>query len=166
MSKFAYFAGFFDGEGCVCIYQSRGPRDRKDTGRTTISVSVANTNKEVLDQFSAAFGGKVGTHGHTKPRPGRDRLRMWNWAIQGLKCKPFLEAIRPYAVVKSEQIRLGLEYLDFCEKRAERKERGTSWSDNLARYIPFQRYTAEDISLGLDYGRKMGRLNNPAGVAG
>ena len=166
MSKFAYFAGFFDGEGCVCIYQSRGPRDRRDTGRTTIRISVANTNKEVLDQFSTAFGGKVGKSGHTKPRLGRDGLQMWHWGIQGLKCKQFLQAIRPYAVVKAEQIRLGLEYLDFCEKRAQRKERGTSWSDNLARYIPFQRHTADDIGRGLDYGRKMGRLNNPAGVSG
>lgn len=51
----AYFAGLFDGEGCVQIYK----RTKSGAGKTTpyqIRATMTNTVKCVIDDLAQAFG--------------------------------------------------------------------------------------------------------------
>jgi hypothetical protein len=84
----AYFAGFFDGEGCVAAYRKK------------YVVSLTNTDVRPLKQVQALWGGAISTQ---VDRPGAVR-DIWRWQIYGQKSRPFLEAIRPYVRLKGEQI--------------------------------------------------------------
>jgi hypothetical protein len=87
----AYFAGFFDGEGCVAAY--RGGR---------YVVSLTNCDVRPLVRARDLWGGYVSRQ---KAETRRGALRdLWRWQIYGQKSRQFLEMIRPFSRIKREQI--------------------------------------------------------------
>lgn len=100
----AYFAGFFDGEGTVGLYNT------KHMKTPLFRVCLCNNVKAPLELALNLFGGRI-----------RSRFRMhasglhnnWEWYIDGPKADHFLRSIRPYTIVKSNQIDV---YLDARSK--------------------------------------------------
>lgn len=91
-----WFAGMFDGEGCLSL-------NLQKNSRFLLGVSVTNTNIESLELFQLQFGGRVAQHS------GRS---CWRWRLSGRdKTKAFLETILPYLVIKKKQAQLVLDYL-------------------------------------------------------
>ena len=91
-----WLAGFFDGEGCVSLsfYNTRN--------NYQLEVRIAQKDCTVLHLIQIFYGGKVvasGVYNH--------QLR-WN----GMSAKTFLETIKPYSIIKRNQIEAALQYID------------------------------------------------------
>ena len=90
VAELAYFAGFFDGEGCVAAYKRK------------YVVSLTNCDVRPLARARELWGGYISRQSATsRPHAIRD---LWRWQIYGQKSRAFLEAIRPYTILKREQI--------------------------------------------------------------
>ena len=92
----AWFAGFFDGEGCVGAY-TRGRSYRA-------SVRVVNTHLPTLEQYSRAFGGRI----TSLTRSQEHHRAAFVWSVTGDDASAFLEAILPFLREKKEQAALWL----------------------------------------------------------
>jgi hypothetical protein len=93
-----YIAGLFDGEGHVCI---------ENTDKH-VRMGIANTHLPVLEAVSRRFGGKIYTR---KCRSDRHHP-VHHWEVY--KCdeqRAFLEAIRPFVVIKADAVGYGLAFL-------------------------------------------------------
>lgn len=95
-----YIAGFFDGEGNVCI--------GKDLSH--ICVSMSQTSPNVLMLIQQRYGGKV------TETTKKNKLLHWKraWDLRfcnSVEVKRFLEAIQPYVYVKRGDVEIGLEFL-------------------------------------------------------
>jgi len=95
--EIAYFAGFFDGEGMVAIYRKK------------YVVALANTDVRPLKRAQELWGGYICSQAASS-RPGALR-DLWRWQIYGHSARGFLEAIRPYLILKVEQVDVYLETL-------------------------------------------------------
>jgi hypothetical protein len=85
----ANLAGYFDGEGCVHM-SNPNPAHRSGT---QLIIKVASADKEVLDRFSAVFGGKV--------RPIKSvKRQQWRWAKSGNEAQRVLKLLLPYLTAK------------------------------------------------------------------
>jgi hypothetical protein len=108
----AYYAGFFDGEGCV-TYR------RPDSASPIIYITVTQVNPDILLSISTTFGVRVCQHNNlTRPR----QRRFCSVQLFGDKAYVFLTLLRPYLLVKSEQADIFLNSYDsrdtFCLRDA------------------------------------------------
>lgn len=99
----AWAAGFFDGEGCVRIQKESV--QRRLNLHYLLQVIVVNTDPAPLDALSEWFGGNV----HRRDRTDGHKT-LWWWELGSAAAERFLRAIRPYSIVKCEQIDLALEF--------------------------------------------------------
>lgn len=113
-SKWSYLAGLFDGEGCVSIASRPHHTVDKRNGRevtwkrTSMQISIANTNLSLMKWLVANFGG---VYYSMTPQDERCKPR-YSWQPKGAKNREnFLLGILPYLVIKREQVQLGLEYV-------------------------------------------------------
>jgi hypothetical protein len=104
----AYFAGFFDGEGCIRIQSSH-----KGTS-WHIRVTCVQRNPAPLLLMVERYGGAAG-----KFSKGRNE-DMWTWYAMGPKAAAFLERVLPYLIVKREQAEMALA---FQARRLPREKR-------------------------------------------
>jgi hypothetical protein len=91
-----YAAGFFDGEGHVCI---RAPRDHNPSW--ALELGISQMDRRPLDLIQERWGGTV-----AGPRVNA----QYEWRANGLKAEQFLRDINPHVIVKAEQIAIALEY--------------------------------------------------------
>lgn len=110
--ELAYWAGFFDGEGCVQIEHTQ---TRPMVYR--LSVSVGQTQRAVLVAMAERFGGSV----RNEPRSSRHKP-AWRWQLSGPRAALFLGAVQPYLRVKARQAWLGREFL--AQRRVYAPRRG------------------------------------------
>ena len=100
-TEIAYFAGYFDGEGCV------------NFNRHSLRVSISSCCPRSINRLDEAFGGRS-SDGSYRDRPNaRDYSR---WVLHGEKALRFLHLIFPYSVEKRPQIKLALTYYDAVDK--------------------------------------------------
>jgi len=99
-------AGFFDGEGCVNITQVGKSRYGQ------LRVYVVNTDPAVLGLIAATYGGRL-----TKPRSLNGEWKPFRSVvfIAGSAAR-FLEAIRPYVILKKAQVELGLALWSYMQR--------------------------------------------------
>lgn len=98
----AYFAGHFDGEGCVMMNYVR-----KNT-RPVLRLSVSGAHLPTLKLYQRRFGGSISK----KPHPTHVKPQ-WQWHVSTVRvCLYFLRAIQPYAIEKREQINAALGFLN------------------------------------------------------
>ena len=100
-SELNYYAGFFDGEGCIMIKKKHSRRPYH-----TLDIAISLTNLNTLEDFKRAFGGAI--YGAYKSKANyKDK---WSWMIGGNKALAFLKAIYPYLRLKSREAELGIEF--------------------------------------------------------
>lgn len=101
-----YWAGFFDGEGSVCLerYHSK-IHDEK----FIVGVKVCVTQKEtfVLYLLAKNFGGKVLLN--------KQKVHKW-YCGKAEQAIAFLTAVKPYVIVKATEVHIALELLDAIVK--------------------------------------------------
>lgn len=104
----AYFAGLFDGEGCVRLSTRRSP---------VLKVSIVNTDARPLRHLHRQFGGSITEH-TWGARHGRPWRRSYEWQVAAGIARSFLRWIAPYVLIKREQVDIALEFL--ATRRADR----------------------------------------------
>jgi len=108
-----YLAGFIDGEGSLMIAKWKSPRNARVYYKPRIS--IANTNKEILEQIQQRYGGILANQ--------PPRKAAWRFSYQLIwtdgRVGPLLSVVRPYLRIK--RIQLGvLEDLIVSRRRALR----------------------------------------------
>ena len=95
----AWAAGIVDGEGYIGIYP------RKDFDSYHTEVTVANTDKKMVDKLKSLWGGVV----FLRKSRGDKYKDIFEWQIKHRGIVPFLKNILPFLVVKKEKALLLLE---------------------------------------------------------
>lgn len=94
----AYFAGFFDGEGSICVCKNNNPS-------LALKVGLENTYYPIIESLQTRFGGKIYDRGRRKA--GYQNIHSWN-----LRKKTDLEQMMlcflPYLIIKREQAKIAL----------------------------------------------------------
>lgn len=97
--KYAYIAGFFDGEGCIGVYRN---------GRyynAFLRIEIANVDRTSLQFVKSILGGSI----IDKP-PTSERCKMcYRWKLGGTLAAEALEKLLPYLIIKKERAILGIE---------------------------------------------------------
>jgi hypothetical protein len=95
MEKYAaaWAAGFFDGEGWVGVTNGVGTQPR-------LLARVDQVDARPLHRLYGHWGGRI----NNLRRAEGNRRQIWIWAISGEDCLSFLQDIRPFSIVKRDQI--------------------------------------------------------------
>lgn len=99
----AWFAGFFDGEGCVGIAPSY------DTSLYLLKLQLSNTEIAPLLLFKERFGGCV-LKPSLRPSDSVRRKPCGQWKCDSKVAEAALRAMLPHLVVKRERTLLALEF--------------------------------------------------------
>jgi hypothetical protein len=94
---FAYLAGYFDGEGSICILTGRG-------GYVHLRLAVLSYDRESIELFQSALGGsaKAVTKGKKMSR------QPYAWYIRGREAAVAIRKILPYMIAKKSQVEVVL----------------------------------------------------------
>lgn len=93
--KLAYFAGFIDGEGCICCGFNDFPM-----------LKVSHTYRYILEELQGFFGGSIKPHfdpSHKRP--------AWIWRIGSDVARDALILLLPFLKEKRRQAEIALEIL-------------------------------------------------------
>lgn len=108
--KLAYLAGALDGDGSFSLM--------KATSHTSKSplyfplIQMANAHKKLIDLFVESFGGSERIRGAYTGRDGASRRISYQWKLEkSVKCKPFLDSIIPFLVIKKQRAQLLRDYI-------------------------------------------------------
>jgi len=99
-----WLAGFFDGEGCVTVTMSgvRNPR---------VMVSITQQDYNLLyaiwKKFCEPSTGCL--YQPVRKNPRGNEHPVWMLHFTGKSCRPILEAIRPYVILKRKLVEWGIE---------------------------------------------------------
>lgn len=97
----AYLAGIIDGEGSIVVSKSPGKEGRSLCYQPFISVS--NTEIGLIDWLHKTFGG-TRTKYTPKQTPKNSRKQVFKWQVTGTNIDVICDLIRPYSVIKKDQI--------------------------------------------------------------
>jgi|WetSurMetagenome_2_1015567.scaffolds.fasta_scaffold18767_3 hypothetical protein len=134
--EIAYTAGLFDGEGSISLVRQRIARFHSP------QVSVANTDREVLEWLQKRWGGSIVTK---QPRKVAHSV-SYDWRLTDRRALSFLQLIRPYLVIERKIRRIDLLLNDYiaCTPRngrytKEMSEQSKRWWRPFSPYpsIPY-----------------------------
>ena len=121
-----YIAGFFDGEGCVNIYQMK-KGVKKDRIGYELSASVHNTNVKIIDILKNQFGGYV----NKRVRNNNRWKTAYDWKLSSSKAYEFLKQIEPHLILKKEQARIAIEFQNLKKSKEFRFRPSTPNEDEF-----------------------------------
>lgn len=108
LHQIAYFAGFFDGEGCVSILELKAKHNKQVVPRFSLRLSLPQNDRGILMLLAQMFGGYV--TGHQKEHGS------FRWSISDNKAAGFLRKTLQFLRVKRDQALVGI---DFSDHKAE-----------------------------------------------
>ncbi len=125
----SYFAGLFDGEGCIMIHRS-------GTGYS-LRVMLNITYASVLYEMKHIFGGEVYKNNMDKLKNCESKLKeksighspennkqKYLYQVHGKEAWVFLKIIEPYCKEKREQAKVGIEFYNgFTDRRGKGKSK-------------------------------------------
>lgn len=116
LKDLAYMAGFFDGEGSICITRYRNNRNKDKSFLYTLYVSVVGTKREVIDFFNTTLSPqrKVGESKY------RDEFIAYRWGCASENAIQFLKMIYPYLKLKRKQAELAIKFQERKNKDSYR----------------------------------------------
>ena len=118
-AKYGYFAGSIDGEGCLTI----GAGQKETCINYNAIMCVQNTSKTLIDWLQSKFGGQV----YLSKKETEKTKAAWMWRVTKKKdIEILLLAILPYLVVKREQAKVLLAYVQLAHE-ANSELRATYW---------------------------------------
>jgi len=95
-----YLAGYFDGEGCVCV--------SKPDGNALIAIKVQSGDKDVVDMFAEVFGGYVQFAFPSSRNGLRTKRQQFIWSVAGSKAQAVLWELLPYLRAKWDVVAYAL----------------------------------------------------------
>ena len=133
----AYMAGFFDGEGCVCITPI-GRVTSRQSQTFSMRAQVVSTNKEIIELWKDSFGGDIKSR-----KIGGNRQACWVWRISAKQAAVVLGLMLPYLKIKKPQAQRAIEFQEH-KTRGGRKGLG---------YIDYEHKVKDKISTMNRRGR-------------
>ena len=106
-----YMAGIFDGEGYVYIFKKQIASKPHHIGYY-VSAGVNMVHYPTIKAFHDRFGGHLNS-GRERKNPNHRTL--FQWGIANKKATVFLKLIRPYVLIKTDQIDVCLELQEHIE---------------------------------------------------
>jgi hypothetical protein len=106
----AYVAGFFDGEGGICIHRSRpcvGRNGKWYRRQPHLGIALSNKRTSVLRGVARIFGGNI----HINSKTG-----VAEWQVANQKALSFLEWVYPHLVTKANPA-----WIAICFQRLHKK---------------------------------------------
>lgn len=116
----AYFAGLFDGEGCIQIRKNKPGKNGRQVFYQ-ICVTIAMIDRRPLELLAGRFGGRIYNSAVTK----LTLSPAFQWVVVSRTAKLFLERMQPYSKVKREEIDVALK----CQEDITRKKGGGKRTD-------------------------------------
>lgn len=99
--ELAYFAGLFDGEGCICISETK-------KHNFIVSFTLSNTNFDVINWIEQHFGGNV-----TPIKKQKSYYKQgYLWSAHKNTLQLYLPHLVHYLRIKKPQALLLLKYFD------------------------------------------------------
>lgn len=106
--QLAYLAGLFDGEGSVGIYEFT-KKDRNSNWQ--FKVEITNTDWRIMQWLENTVGGIVTKKSMPKSKP--NWRQGYSWHIQGQNAEIFCNLIKPYTIIKTDQLDACLYFRKF-----------------------------------------------------
>jgi hypothetical protein len=101
-----YFAGYFDGEGCITMRSVRSANSYR------LTIQATTGCLPVLTAIKSRFGGRVKANAWIDKRPIKTNRQLYLWNLNGIQeCHDFLQAIQPFSIEKRPQIDVALTWL-------------------------------------------------------
>lgn len=123
--KLAYLGGMIDGDGSIQIRKHPIRKARK-SHEYQLVVTVANTDRRLLDWLKENFGGGI----HTKKRE-ENWSECYEWALQSPKAAyELLKNVKPYFVIKGEQAEVAIEFFETTKRNRVSGGRVPVWLNN------------------------------------
>ena len=88
----AYFAGIFDGEGCISVAIGNSGGDMPQ-----LQINVSNQCRELVTELKKYYGGSIST-----------QRTHFGWSIRNKSAETFLTDIEPYSIIKRNSIKIGI----------------------------------------------------------
>ncbi len=104
----AYAAGIFDGEGYVDIYKATQSKASKSPS-LMLRIIISQKDGLIMNWLQDNFGGNVNLE-------RRKETYIYRWDIRSQAAKRFLMEIRPFVLIKKEQIDLAIKYEEEKER--------------------------------------------------
>jgi hypothetical protein len=95
----SYWAGFFDGEGCISVGHNGG-------SHWALRITLSCCNKEVIDKFHNLFRGSVYDQQYYK----NQHRNCYRARLSGLNAISFLKGIYSYSIVKKDEVAEALKF--------------------------------------------------------
>ena len=110
MFSIEYLAGFFDGEGCIDVQRMYAQTAKgKLYVRPRVRLCLANSGRFLLEMLRAQYGGHLADRDPGK----RAQQHSTSWEmLSAADMKRFLTPMVPHLVLKREQAKLALWWLD------------------------------------------------------
>ena len=107
-----YFAGLFDGEGCIYI---KSPSPSEGSHKYQLIVTLANTHRGIIEHLHDSYGGTVQTHGNEN---NRQRIcACYTLKLPSRRAARFLQDISPWLRIKRQEADLALEFQNHMSAR-------------------------------------------------
>lgn len=119
--KRAFFAGYFDGEGCVYIGKKK-PSGDQQSFVYGLMVSLSSTNPAILVELKHFYGGSIHRHNQRQ----ENRKPAWKWQLSPRLADIFLKDILPFISIKKKEVELAIE---FRKRISGPRETNTKLSD-------------------------------------
>jgi len=114
---YAYYAGLFDGEGCVRIHKKIPSENNRSVNPTySLQVMIKMTDQKVIDSFKNVFG-----FGNIYVEKFENKKTTYRWECYTEDAKRVLELIYPYLKTKKTQAYKGIQFQINKEKKVGRK---------------------------------------------
>jgi len=107
-----YVAGFFDGEGCVNIYQTK-KGVKKDRIGYQLTTSIFNSDKEVVEKLKKSLGGYI----QIRKRNTDKWKDGYVWRLITNHASKFLKEILPFLIIKKEQAKVAIEFQELRQRK-------------------------------------------------
>ena len=140
-----YWAGFFDGEGCVWLNACQ--RAGCSRPQVSLKVAVSNTHRGIMDMLAEDFpppAGRVLNSYLGGPKDQINRRQQFKWELSGYAAYEFLKLLLPHLIIKLDQALLAIEFYE-QPWRTQRQGPGGGWKI---------RSDAQVVS-DLDYARRI-----------
>lgn len=117
----AYIAGFFDGEGMVCLsrQETKGANGLRRNPSYTLLVRIGQSSKPVMDWLLSKCGG-----GYLSPKRVDSGRGHWVLSLKSHRAMRLLETILPYLIVKKEQATHAIAFQKLQSSHKSRYEPG------------------------------------------
>jgi len=139
-----YWAGFFDGEGCILISKEFNDDGYHKQPSHILKITIANTNKKIMEEMKIfANINKL----YTRKFKNKNQRDAYYLNFKGVKALIFLKKITPYLKLKKNQASLGIYFQENKKIHCPLTDDDIKFRENIM--LEIRRFNHIDSNKGL-----------------